>query len=49
MDNKYPKSSKGDNVYHGLGFVNIENTIKKYKGTLEYKCENGYFEVEVGL
>lgn len=39
--------SKKDKKYHGLGSGNVEKTVKKYNGFLEYSCENGWFKVEV--
>lgn len=49
MKGKYPKSTKANTVYHGLGYGNIEYVINKYKGTLECRTTEEYFEVEIGL
>jgi hypothetical protein len=40
-------SDKGDLVHHGLGIVEIKNTINKYDGMIDFLEEDGYFVVHM--
>lgn len=40
-------TTKADTKNHGLGSKNIKSAVDKYKGKLEYRCENGWFEAEI--
>lgn len=40
-------SDKGDLIHHGLGIVEIKNTISKYDGIIDFLEENGYFVVHI--
>ncbi len=42
-------TTKKDSRNHGLGSGNVENTVKKYDGVLEYRCEEGWFTAEVTI
>jgi sensor histidine kinase regulating citrate/malate metabolism len=42
-------TTKKDYKNHGIGSVNVENTVKKYHGVLEYKFEDGWFTAEVTI
>jgi len=42
-------TTKEDNVNHGLGLGNVERTVKKYDGSIEFECKEGLFEVEIIL
>jgi len=44
-----PISKKGDSAYHGLGLRNVEDVVDKYKGSIKYHGESGWFEVEIVL
>lgn len=46
---KHLISTKEDCINHGLGSVNVENTINKYNGVIEYQCENGWFTAEISI
>lgn len=49
IKDNYLKTSKADKKNHGLGSGNVKNAVKKYQGSLEYSCEDGWFKVEIGL
>lgn len=36
-------TTKPDRNNHGIGMINIQNTVKKYHGENIYNCNNGYF------
>ena len=40
-------SDKGDLIHHGLGIVEIKNTISKYDGIIDFLEEDGYFVVHI--
>ena len=42
-------TSKEDEEAHGFGLKSIENTMKKYKGEMVAKCEDGVFTLVVRL
>lgn len=41
------KTTKGDDINHGLGIGSIKNAAKKYGGEVELKYKDGYFTIEV--
>lgn len=41
-----PLSQKQDKRYHGFGTKSIQDTIKRYGGTVTFRAENGWFEVK---
>lgn len=41
-----PLSQKQDKRYHGFGTKSIQDTIKRYGGTVIFRAENGWFEVK---
>lgn len=41
------QTTKSNKKEHGFGIVNIQSTVKKYKGTSVLKCENGYFSFSI--
>lgn len=42
-----PKSTKNDSKNHGYGLKSIENTVKKYGGSVTIRAENGWFELRI--
>ena len=40
-------SNKGDLIHHGIGIVEIKNTISKYDGIIDFLEEDGYFVVHI--
>lgn len=40
-------TTKENHKYHGLGSGNVENTVKKYNGDIEYHIEKNCFMVEI--
>lgn len=40
-------STKSDKKNHGLGSKNVKSAVEKYQGSLEYQCENGWFQAEI--
>lgn len=45
--NGLPQTTKGDRKYHGYGLKSIENTVKKYGGSVTIQAENGWFELRI--
>ena len=43
----HPHTTKRDKDHHGFGCENVERAVRKYQGTIEYSCENGWFDVEI--
>lgn len=43
------KTTKKDIENHGIGSENVRKTVKKYEGTIEYRNEKGWFNVEIIL
>lgn len=41
------KTSKTDGRYHGFGMKSIENTVKKYGGSVTIRAEEGWFEQRI--
>ena len=44
-----PKTTKGDERYHGFGTRSIQATAQKYGGAATFTAEDGWFEVKVIL
>lgn len=40
-------TTKANKDHHGLGSINVERCVKKYKGSLEYSCSNYIFCVSI--
>lgn len=40
-----PKTQKGEG--HGIGLENVDNTLHKYDGSMEFSAEDGWFTVEI--
>lgn len=44
-----PKTTKGDEVFHGLGLKNVEEIVKKHEGSIDYEMKDGWFQVDIVL
>lgn len=42
-------TTKADVRNHGIGSENVARTVKKYEGTVTYRCENACFTAEICL
>ena len=42
-------SQKANKEFHGYGLKNIEDSVKKYQGNMEYRVENGHFTVMLSM
>ena len=42
-------SKKANKEFHGYGLKNIEDSVKKYQGNMEYRVENGHFTVMLSM
>lgn len=40
-------TTKKDSRYHGLGSGNVEHIVQSCNGMIQYRCENGWFFVDV--
>lgn len=40
-----PQTTKTDSQNHGMGLMNIEETVKKYGGQMKINCRGGIFEI----
>lgn len=47
--NNHLSTTKSDKKNHGIGSRNVERTVNKYGGELEYQCKNKWFWVEVTI
>ena len=47
--NNHVKTTKTDKENHGIGIQNIKKTAAKYGGYVELKCDDFFFETEIGL
>ncbi len=47
FENGLPKTTKKDKKYHGFGVKSIQNTVKKYGGSVTMQAENGWFELRI--
>ena len=43
------RTSKDDKLNHGYGLRIVSEIVKKYKGILEMKCEEGMFSLEISI
>lgn len=44
-----PQTTKGDEIFHGLGLKNVEEIVKKYDGSIDYEIMDGWFRVDIVL
>ena len=49
INNNQLVSTKADFSEHGMGSKNVASTVRKYKGDVQYHCENGWFTAEIVL
>lgn len=42
-----PATTKKDKQLHGYGLKSIQSTVKKYKGSVTFQAEKGWFEVRI--
>lgn len=49
VENQNLITSKKDSDNHGIGSQNVKEAVEKYDGTILYLCENGWFEVKIGI
>lgn len=42
-----PKTSKGDELFHGFGMKSMRSVAEKYSGNMSYKVEDDMFQVDV--
>ncbi len=47
FENGLPKTTKKDKKYHGFGVKSIQNTVKKYGGSVTMHAQNGWFELRI--
>lgn len=47
FENGLPKTTKQDDRHHGFGLKSIQNTVKKYGGSVTIHAENGWFELRI--
>lgn len=47
--NSRPATTKEDKTNHGLGLKNVEEIVRKHKGSVEYEMYNGWFQITVIL
>ncbi len=40
-----PQTTKPDSINHGMGLMNIEETVRKYDGQMKINCRGGLFEI----
>lgn len=44
-----PATTKQDKLHHGIGLVNIQQTVRKYDGQMKINCAGGVFELTILL
>lgn len=44
-----PATTKQDKLRHGIGLVNIQQTVRKYDGQMKINCAGGVFELTILL
>lgn len=49
IKNNQIKTTKKDNVNHGLGISNIKKVAKKYNGSVQLSCTDEQFLIRIGL
>ena len=42
-------SKKANREFHGYGLTNIEESVEKYQGEVEYHTENGHFQIMLSM
>lgn len=47
FENGLPSTTKRDKRYHGYGIKSIQNTARKYNGSVTISAEKGWFELRV--
>ncbi len=47
MENGLPKSSKGDDRFHGFGVKSIRYSAQRYGGTVSISTENHWFDLKI--
>ncbi|WEV74677.1 ATP-binding protein [Bifidobacterium sp. ESL0798] len=47
--NGLPRSTKGDDRYHGFGLKSIQSLTRQYGGELSVKAENDWFKVHITI
>ncbi|WP_078549689.1 sensor histidine kinase [Litchfieldia alkalitelluris] len=47
FNNGLPVTTKKDKNFHGYGLKSIQQTVKKYDGTMTIKTEDGWFELRI--
>lgn len=45
----YPKTKKQDKENHGIGLINVEQTVSRNNGIFEYECVDNEFRVSIYL
>ncbi len=46
---KYLPTTKNNKLRHGIGMISMQNIVEKYKGNLEWKCEDNQFLLSIML
>lgn len=41
------ETSKNDSSMHGLGIENVKRIVKKYDGTIDFRYDDEYFEIDI--
>ncbi len=44
-----PTTTKSNKEHHGMGLLNIQDTVRKYDGQMRVQCEENIFELSVTL
>lgn len=47
FENGLPATTKKDRGLHGFGLKSIQNTVKKYDGSMTIRATNGWFEIRI--
>lgn len=47
--NKSFRTSKSDDLNHGLGLQNVADAVKRHDGVLDYSFKNGVFEIAISF
>lgn len=42
-------TTKEDKLFHGLGLKNVEEIVKKHKGSIDFNLKSGWFQVDIVL
>lgn len=48
-EDKLIKRKKDNAIEHGYGISNVEYTVKKYNGSMQYKCKDNIFDIAILL